>query len=47
MKDKQITLTIHNATEAIYFLEQEMEKRTKIFWTMKNGEKIDMILIII
>ena len=42
MTDKQITLTINNATEAIYFLEQEMEKRTKVFWTMKNGEKINI-----
>lgn len=42
MTDKQIILTINNATEAIYFLEQEKEKRTKIYWTMKNGEKIDI-----
>lgn len=42
MTDKQIILTINNASEAIYFLEQEMEKRTKVFWTMKNGEKIDI-----
>lgn len=42
MTNKQITLTINNATEAIYYLEQEMKKRTKVFWTMKNGEKIDI-----
>jgi hypothetical protein len=42
MPNKQIILTIHNASEAIYFLEQEKEKRTKIFWTMKNGDKIDI-----
>lgn len=42
MTDKQIILTINNATEAIYFLEKEKERRTKVFWTMKNGEKIDI-----
>jgi hypothetical protein len=42
MTDKHKILTINNASEAIYFLENEMERRTKIFWTMKNGDKIDI-----
>ena len=42
MVDKQIILTINNATKAIYFLEQETKKRTKVYWTMKSGEKIDI-----
>ena len=24
------------------FLEREMNKRTKVYWTMKNGKKIDI-----
>ena len=42
MSDNQIILTINNATKAIYFLEQEMKKRAKVYWTMKSGEKIDI-----
>ena len=41
MTDKTI-LSINNPSEAIYFLEQELQKRKEIYWTMKNGELINI-----
>lgn len=41
MTDK-IIISINNPSEAIYFLEQELLKRKNIFWTMKNGDLINI-----
>lgn len=41
MTDK-IIISINTPNKAIYFLEQELQKRKGIYWTMKNGDLINI-----
>ena len=40
--DNKIILSIYNAKEALYYLNKELEKRTRILWTTKSGEQIEI-----
>lgn len=39
---EEITLTINDAKEALYYLYKERERRQKILWTNKQGEKVNI-----
>ena len=39
---EEITLTVNNAKEALYYLYKERERRQKILWINKQGEKVDI-----
>ena len=39
---EEIILTINDAKEALYYLHKERERRQKILWTNKRGEKVNI-----
>ena len=40
--DNTKILSIYNAKEALYYLNKELEKRTRFLWTTKTGEQIEI-----